>query len=64
MSLFDVNSESILEGLQKAYNWPWPQPHAELCPVCMGKGEVKYDPTSLAYNTCHGCGGKGWVTVA
>lgn len=30
--------------------------HAETCPVCRGKG-------SLLGDTCHGCGGKGWVTV-
>jgi hypothetical protein len=30
----------------------------------MGKGEVKYDPHSPAFKTCHGCLGKGWVTVA
>jgi len=62
MSLFDVNSESILEGLQKAYNWPWPQPHAELCPVCTGKGTLPNGTT--VPTTCHGCLGKGWVTVA
>ena len=61
MSLFDVNSESILEGLQKAYQWPWPQPHAELCPVCMGKGVL---PEGTSSKECHGCLGKGWVTVA
>ena len=30
--------------------------HAEICPVCEGKGKVKKKP-------CHGCSGLGWVTV-
>lgn len=29
--------------------------HAEVCPVCQGKGKGEA--------TCHGCGGKGWVEV-
>ena len=29
---------------------------AVLCPVCNGAGKVKEE-------TCHGCGGKGWVEV-
>lgn len=33
---------------------------AVLCPVCNGTG--KYNPGYLE-NTCHGCGGKGWVEV-
>ena len=41
---------------------------AQTCPVCMGKGKV-YNSESLEKTyqekekTCHGCGGKGWVTV-
>ena len=31
--------------------------HAELCPVCKGNGVVEGD------KKCHGCDGKGWVTV-
>jgi len=31
--------------------------HAEKCPLCKGAGTVKE-------KTCHGCNGKGWVTVA
>jgi len=43
---------------------------AQICPVCMGKG--KYGPRGIiaigkdqGYEEpdCHGCGGKGWVTV-
>lgn len=41
---------------------------AQLCPVCNGAGTVPhYRPpaTSTAPLTklCHGCGGRGWVTV-
>jgi len=41
---------------------------AQTCPVCLGKGKI-YDAESFGktykdkYKTCHGCGGKGWVTV-
>ena len=31
--------------------------HAEKCPVCSGSGEY-------ADKKCHGCKGKGWVTVS
>lgn len=42
--------------------------HAEKCPVCGGLGKVPCAEKcgSTASNdlvTCHGCGGKGWVTV-
>ena len=49
------------------------EPHK--CPVCEGRGEVKqttYTSTTAglvenhathATVTCHGCNGKGWVTV-
>lgn len=30
--------------------------HAELCPVCKGLGKINEKP-------CHGCDGKGWITV-
>jgi len=37
------------------------------CPVCNGSGSIPCpDATSTAAGisrTCHGCGGKGWVTV-
>ena len=42
--------------------------HAERCPVCYGTGKYTppQDPNSTAVSTpqtCHGCGGKGWVEV-
>ncbi len=43
-----------------------PTKHAELCPVCLGKGKVyaAYNTTlSDPTETCHSCGGCGWVAV-
>ena len=42
--------------------------HAERCPVCYGSGKYTppYDPNSSSVpqpQTCHGCGGKGWVEL-
>jgi len=43
--------------------------HAERCPVCNGRGTLRPEDlgecgyTSSAERQCHGCGGKGWVTV-
>lgn len=42
--------------------------HAEKCPVCWGSGKVAGPPsTGTAVidtgQTCHGCGGRGWVEV-
>jgi hypothetical protein len=41
--------------------------HAEICPVCGGKGRINdVDPTDACvarWKRCHGCGGSGWVTV-
>lgn len=50
--------------------------HTEVCPVCNGTGKIKwwnkdYSPFgfestsghSFIEKTCHGCQGKGWVTV-
>jgi len=40
--------------------------HAEVCPVCGGKGRITMDNlnrTVCISNLCHGCGGNGWVTV-
>jgi DnaJ-class molecular chaperone len=34
---------------------------AELCPVCKGSGA--YETRGEGRQPCHGCGGKGWVTV-
>jgi len=42
--------------------------HAEICPVCGGSGHVEM-PDGIGTTTvpmpepCHGCGGKGWVSV-
>ena len=36
--------------------------HADLCPVCMGRGELG-DSANTGGNICYGCGGKGWVKV-
>lgn len=39
--------------------------HAQVCPICGGSGLVPdfSGSTSTAPVTCHGCHGKGWVTV-
>ena len=41
--------------------------HAEMCPVCHGKGKIwkpLENSTSPGYDvTCHGCGGRGWISV-
>ena len=40
---------------------------AEICPVCSGTGVYpKPDPnnkTQAESRTCHGCQGKGWVSI-
>ena len=43
--------------------------HAERCPICYGTGKLTppkipyYTSDSPQPQTCHGCGGLGWVTV-
>ena len=39
--------------------------HAEKCPICDGKGKIKKDDFKplIDSETCHGCGGKGWIEV-
>ncbi len=39
--------------------------HAETCPVCQGTGKVYgvLETGAFPTQTCHGCGGAGWVTV-
>ena len=37
------------------------------CPVCGGSGKVQSGIISVVapmFETCHGCGGKGWVEVS
>jgi len=36
--------------------------HAETCPVCNGKGTTDRKERGKE-DTCHGCGGCGWITV-
>ena len=41
--------------------------HAEICPICHGKGKITTGKITTEGNemkTCHGCGGKGWVEVS
>ena len=40
--------------------------HAEICPICHGRGKIKnpMDITAPVEITCHGCGGKGWIEVS
>jgi len=40
--------------------------HAEVCPICHGKGKIPNpeNVTAPVEITCHGCGGKGWVPVS
>ena len=45
---------------------PCNEKKAFLCPVCNGTGKIPNgmnSGTAILYNTCHGCDGKGWVTV-
>ena len=39
--------------------------HAELCPVCKGSGKYAIEGPlcTTVEHVCHGCTGKGWVTV-
>ena len=40
--------------------------HSEICPVCKGKGKkVKAVEGSIKTEniSCHGCEGKGWITI-
>ena len=40
--------------------------HAEKCPVCNGSGKIRTVSgagTLLYDEPCHGCQGKGWITV-
>jgi len=40
--------------------------HAEICPICNGKGVIEEEIGSTGEKTikiCHGCGGRGWIEV-
>jgi len=44
--------------------------HAERCPICSGSGEIREIPKYQFEHVprhqrkaCHGCNGRGWVTV-
>ena len=38
--------------------------HAEKCPLCLGSGQIQEWDTLGQYSyQCHGCSGKGWITV-
>ncbi len=41
--------------------------HSEICPICNGSGQYKeysnYTSYTYIQRTCHGCNGKGWITV-
>lgn len=41
--------------------------HSEICPVCGGTGIYKeyqnYSSWTYMAKTCHGCSGRGWITV-
>jgi len=38
--------------------------HAERCPICYGKGTIPDKYNTNTEHKCHGCDGKGWVSVA
>jgi len=39
--------------------------HAEICPICNGKGVIEEEDSTGKKITriCHGCVGKGWIEV-
>jgi len=40
--------------------------HAEICPICGGKGVIEKETNTTigkVKKVCHGCGGKGWIEV-
>jgi len=66
--LKEFNTSNDLDKIKEC-DWPWhsPPPYAQICPVCGGKGQVNnVHPTEICmerWETCHGCGGIGWVTA-
>ena len=62
MENFDFRS--ILRDALKPQGWTYIKyapPHAELCPVCKGKGVVL--DTELEVMKCNGCKGQGWIQI-
>ena len=40
--------------------------HAERCPICHGKGKTHISEGTTSSEPemiCHGCNGRGWITV-
>ncbi|MFH1327433.1 MAG: hypothetical protein ABIH76_01065 [Candidatus Bathyarchaeota archaeon] len=37
--------------------------HAEICPVCNGKGFIQEGILIPHKKICHGCNGRGWITI-
>jgi len=38
--------------------------HAEKCPICEGRGRLRtFEGDTESLSPCHGCDGKGWVSV-
>jgi len=55
-------------GCQRTFIYP--ATTAVRCPVCNGSGSIlvsdyrgMWTSSAASAQTCHGCGGKGWVTV-
>jgi len=38
--------------------------HAEICPICGGKGKIKNSENTCAEITCPGCNGRCWIEVS
>lgn len=38
--------------------------HAQVCPVCKGKGESPFYEGQKRPPPCSGCDGKGWIVVS
>ena len=53
-----MDTKDLLSQISEPWSWPWPssEPHAEICPVCLGIGKIED-------KSCHGCSGSGWIVV-
>lgn len=62
--MFGLDESNIVKHLKLEKN---KMAHAEVCPICSGRGTVKENTFENSITDtetiCHGCGGKGWVTV-